>query len=216
MIHAYDENMRPKAQATLGRAFDFAAYEMGYLPSDFLSLFIESGFADRFGQGEPAVVMGMSGAELALSVLENTVGLQRPVRIRFPEGRSKEYWMGWALARYQWETGLSFRAIQGAISMEAVERMYGAYHEMDIERFIERLNELYLEALPQTNLQRIRKRAGITQGELANRSGVSVRTIQQYEQRRKDVNKAQLETAMALARALNCQPSQLFERVMPA
>lgn len=213
MIHAYDENMRPKAQATLGVAFDFAANEIGYLPGDFLALFVDSGLASRFGQGDPAVVMGMSGVELALQVFEDTVGLQRDVRIRFSEGRSKEYWMGWALARYQWESGFSFRDIMEAIPMESVDKMHAAYHEMDVERFVERMDELLRESRPQTNLQRLRRRVGITQGELAARSGVSVRTIQQYEQRRKDVNKAQLETAMALAQALCCNPSQLLERV---
>ena len=69
MIHAYDENMRQKAQVELGRALDFAAYEIGYLPEDFLSLFIESGLAERFGQGDPSIIMGKSGIELALLVM---------------------------------------------------------------------------------------------------------------------------------------------------
>ncbi len=213
MIHAYDENMRPKAQATLGRAFDFTAYEIGYLPADFLSLFIESGYAERFGRGEPAIVMGLSGIELALRIFEDTVGLQRTVRIRYPEGRSKEYWIGWALARYQWETGLSFRGIQDSISMEIIDSLYAAYHEMDVSQFVARMDELYRSSRPQTNLQRLRRHIGLTQDELSARSGVSVRTIQQYEQRRKDVNKTQLETAMALSQALGCSPSDLLERV---
>ena len=73
MIHAYEANMRPKAQATLGRALDFAAYEIGYLPEDFLSLFIESGLAKRFGEGDPSIIMGKSGVELALLVMEKTI-----------------------------------------------------------------------------------------------------------------------------------------------
>ncbi|MBQ9043085.1 MAG: helix-turn-helix transcriptional regulator [Eggerthellaceae bacterium] len=101
---------------------------------------------------------GKSGAELTLLAVEETVGLQRPIAIRFRQDRSKEYWVGWALAHYQWETGLS-------------------------------------------------------QEELAAISGVSVRTIQEYEQRRKDINKAQLQTAMALAQALNCDAEALLERV---
>lgn len=213
MTHAYDENMRPRAQVSLGRAFDFAAYELGYLPSDFFSLFVESGFAERFGVGEPHVVMGMSGIELALRVLEETVGLQRPVSFSFPKSPGKEYWMGWALAYYQWQMGMPFADILDAIPMEVIDSMYVVYHEMDVSRFVERMRELYREARPRTNLQHLRRRAGLTQEELALRSGVSVRTIQQYEQRRKDVNKAQLETAAALAQALFCSPSQLLERV---
>lgn len=213
MIHAYDRNMRYKAQVTLGSALDCAAYGMGYVPQDFMSLFIESDYADRFGKGDPSVVMGLSGIELCLRVFEETIGMKRPFEYRFTAGRSKEYWIGWALAFYQWETGLSFYEILSAIPMRIVDDMYSVYHEMDIEAFVIRMEELYVQACPQTNLQRLRKRVGLTQEQLAERSGVSARTIQQYEQRRKDMNKAQFETVMLLAQALHCEPSRLLERV---
>ena len=213
MIHAYEANMRPKAQATLGRALDFAAYEIGYLPEDFLSLFIESDLAKRFGEGDPSIIMGKSGVELALLAMEKTIGLQRPVRIRFSLERSKEYWIGWALAYYQWETGLSFQTIFNTIPLETIKDMYFVYHELDITHFVEHMNGLYLQHCPHTNLKRMRKQLGLTQEELAEASGVSVRTVQQYEQRRKDINKAQLETAAALAQALHCRPDDLLERI---
>lgn len=49
--------------------------------------------------------------------------------------------------------------------------------------------------------------------ELAQQSGVSVRTIQQYEQRRKDINKAQTETLLKIARVLVCKVEDLVEKV---
>ena len=51
------------------------------------------------------------------------------------------------------------------------------------------------------------------QSELAQQAGVSVRTIQQYEQRRKDINKAQTETLLKIARALVCTVEDLVEKV---
>ena len=90
MIHAYDENMRGKAQTTLGTAFGFASSEAGYLPQDFFALFIESGLAERFESGNPSVVMGLSGIELALRVLEETVGIHRPLELRFRGRGSQE------------------------------------------------------------------------------------------------------------------------------
>lgn len=212
MIHAYDENMRSKAQATLGTAFGFSAAETGYLPQDFLGMFIESGLARRFGSGDPAIVMGLSGIELALRVMEETVGIHRPLRLRFRDRGSKEYWIGWSLAYYQWETGLTFKEIADAVPMDVMEDLYYAYHEMDVRSFVARMDELYRSAHPETNLRRLRLSVGLTQGELAELSGVPVRTIQQYEQRRKDVNKAQFVSIMALSQALCCQPEQLFER----
>ena len=59
------------------------------------------------------------------------------------------------------------REIAEAIPMDVIEDLYYAYHEMDVRSFVERMDELYREAHPETNLQRLRKMAGLTQGELA-------------------------------------------------
>ena len=45
------------------------------------------------------------------------------------------------------------------------------------------------------------------------KADVLVRTIQQYEQRQKDINKAQAETLLRLARTLNCNVEDLMEKV---
>lgn len=62
-----------------------------------------------------------------------------------------------------------------------------------------------------SNLKRIRADAGLSQTDLANRSGVGVRMIQHYEQGVKDINKAQAITLYQLARVLNCQIENLIE-----
>ena len=53
----------------------------------------------------------------------------------------------------------------------------------------------------------------ISQSELAVKSEAPVRTIQQYEQRKKDINKAQAVTLLRLARSLNCKVEDLIEKV---
>lgn len=68
-------------------------------------------------------------------------------------------------------------------------------------------------ANPETNLKRLRKRVGMTQAALADTCGISVRTVQQYEQRKKDLNKAAAETVFQMARVLHCQPEALLEKV---
>ncbi|MBR5845527.1 MAG: helix-turn-helix transcriptional regulator [Rikenellaceae bacterium] len=67
-----------------------------------------------------------------------------------------------------------------------------------------------------TNLQLKRKAAKLTQHELAGRSGVSVRTLQYYEQGALDFNKAAVETVYRLAVALECSVEELIdcERVL--
>ena len=61
----------------------------------------------------------------------------------------------------------------------------------------------------------MRTLAGLSQSELAGQADVPVRTIQQYEQRQKDINQAQAETLLRLARALNCNVEDLMEKVPP-
>ena len=56
-----------------------------------------------------------------------------------------------------------------------------------------------------------RKNAGYSQARLAVEAGVSLRQIQLFEQRQRDINKAQAMTILALARALNCEMEDLIE-----
>lgn len=62
-----------------------------------------------------------------------------------------------------------------------------------------------------TNLKRIRKEKNITQGALAERAGVSLRTLQDYEQGQKDINGARGITLYRLSEALNCDMRDLLE-----
>ena len=55
-----------------------------------------------------------------------------------------------------------------------------------------------------SNLKRIRTEYGITQGQLAIKSHVKLRTIRAYEQGYRDINKASYENLSKLATALKC------------
>lgn len=137
----------------------------------------------------------------------------RRVTPRFTLDRSEEYWTGWALAYFQWETALSFSEIIGYVPIEKIRAMYSPYHEMDISRFVDHMNERIREAKHLTNLKLLRTRSGFSQSQLASSSGVPLRTIQQYEQRQKNINKAQAEYIFMLSRSLSCDPEDLLEKV---
>lgn len=97
MIHAYDKVYLDKARTALG--LDFAVYDLKYEVVEFFDLFIKSGVAERFETGDFTVIVGMSGVE------------SERLKPNYTINRSEEYWVGWALAYYQWETARSFAKI---------------------------------------------------------------------------------------------------------
>lgn len=192
---------------------DYLVNELDNSIEDAWKWFLGSKTAALFEQGDCSVLAGKSGIELAYAVLEDA-GKERPDTIQgLSYNRSREYWTGWALAYYQWETGLPFSEIEEAIPIQEIYMLYEPYHEMDIRQLTDRLKELYHEANPDTRLKTARSMAGLSQSELAEMSGVSVRTIQQYEQRQKSINRAKAETLLRLAKALCCDMEDLMEMV---
>jgi len=167
----------------------------------------------RFGNGDCALTVGKSGIELARMTIETASGEIKTINLQYTADRSPEHWAGWALAYYQWFSGLSFREILEAISAKEVIALYSPYHEMDVRQFCDRMTELCRKRKPATNLKYLRKTLGITQKELAEQSGIPLRTLQQHEQRQKDIilncSRAVLHSVRTCLRALLKQ-SQLY------
>ncbi len=212
MTHAYREIYLSKAQATLGDAFDYAVNTCGIPGSVFVKLFVASSISKRMENGEPAYVAGKSGIEIVREIVAETMGKELQTEQRDTFGRSKEYWSGWAVAYYQWYSGRKFSDIFKVITFEDLQKMYYTLHETDISKFVDIVNKRMKEFFPDTNLKRIRTHYGCTQAELAERSGVSLRSIQMYEQRKKDINKASAETVYRLAKVLGCTIEDLIEK----
>ena len=208
MTNAYDRSYLERARISLGRMLDYAVYDLKYDLAAYWEIFLASQVARQFERGEVSVLAGKSGVELALMVLGKEQEYEKPF---FSEGKSEEYWTGWALAYFQWKTCLSFSQITEFVPIEEIRRMYSPYHEMDIRQFCDRMSEMFAERKQQTNLKRKRMSAGLSQSQLAKLTGIPVRTIQQYEQGQKDINKARAEYVIALSRALYCDPQQLLE-----
>ena len=92
-----------------------------------------------------------------------------------------------------------------------VLRLREPLHEADVTKFADIVDAKVREYFADTNLKRIRTLYGCTQAELAKRSNVSLRSIQMYEQRNKDINKASAETVLSLAKVLGCTMEDLLE-----
>lgn len=212
MIHAYDKVYLDKARTALGRMLDFAVYDLKYDIAEFFDLFIKSGVAERFETGDFTIISGMSGVEIAYKVLEQSGVERERIKPNYTASRSEEFWTGWALAYYQWETSMSFAEIVQYIPIKDILALYQPYHEMDIRQFVDKVTAMYKAAKPETNLKLLRQKAGLSQRELADLSNIPVRTIQQYEQRQKNINKAQAEYLVMLAKVLYCEVGDLLEK----
>lgn len=64
--------------------------------------------------------------------------------------------------------------------------------------------------MARTNLQKKRQEAGLSQSQLAEKAGLSLRTLQHYEIGDKDIRKAAIKTVLALAEALGCDINEII------
>ena len=119
MICAYDKVYLNMAQRVMGNMLNYAVYDCGYELSEYYNIFLESSYCERFGKGDIFVIAGMSGAELAIKVLD--IPDDKIIMPGVYDGRSQEYWTGWILAYYQWYTG-SKPSIRPAITAARFSR----------------------------------------------------------------------------------------------
>ena len=240
MTHAYDKILLDRAADSLGRMLDYSVYSLHYDIPVMMDLFIASGVAALFERGDIRTIAGMSGVELSYEVLEKSGIVFERTQPRYTKGLSPEFWFGYTLARIQWETCLSFDQImrsfppQSFISgytgsrfsfldglpfdisekdrSEGITAFGRQYADESLSHFIS-MNTSGIDtatAAGETPLKKMRIKNGLSQSALAKASGVPLRTIQQYEQRQKDLAKARAEYLIALSRALNCDPSRLI------
>lgn len=239
MTHAYDRILLDRAADTLGRMFDYSAYSLHYDSAAMIDLFIASGVADLFERGDIRTIAGMSGIELSYEVLDRSGVAFERMQPRYTKSLSAEYWYGHAMAHIQWETGLPFGEIVKAfrpqdfisgyvksrisfldglpLDLKEEERSAKAkafgmqFAAKAASDFISESDSRNVSGkAPDTPLKKMRIKNGLSQSGLAKASGVPLRTIQQYEQRQKDLAKARAEYLIALARALGCDPSRLI------
>jgi len=217
MTSAYSELYLDDAMHNLGDMVEYAVCDLGFEPDVFFGWFLSSGVADRFEKGNPKYISGMSGCELAEAVLnaicvphERNHEKHEPSH---PESKGREYWAGWVLAYYQWRTSRRFEdMVKNGLTLSTAFSMY-ILHEADESKFVEAADEIIMrnKGKRRTRLSKIRTSRGFTQRQLCEASGVTLRMIQLYEQRRNDINKAQVHVVISLANALGCRVEDLID-----
>lgn len=211
-MHAYNEMYLDDAMQNLADMIDYAVCNLGFEPDEFFGWFITSGIASRFEKGNPKYVGGMSGYELADAVLRATNVSYEKKEPSYSNFKGKEYWAGWTLAYYQWETNQRFKdMVRNGLTLSTVLSMY-ILHEADESKFVTCANEIIERNKNNRNsrLKEIRKARGFTQQQLSDASGVSLRMIQLYEHKQNDIGKAQVNIVISLAKALGCDVEDLI------
>ena len=210
MIRAYQEIYLSRAQAALGDAFDYAINVCNILGADFVKLFTASTVSKRLENGEPAYLSGKSGIEIVLDIVLEAAGRQLEATQQERMERSREYWIGWAVAYYQWYSGKTFETICKRISYEDIRNVYGVLHEADPSKAADVFSRM-MNSGQETNLAVQRKKRGLSQSQLAKAADISIRSIQLYEQRKADIGKAQYNHLTAIAKVLGCTVDDILE-----
>ena len=209
MTHAYSQLYLSKSSRAVGNMLHAAVYEFGMDGDDFLKRFIQSDVAEEIESGNPKYIAGKSGLELFLEVMEKTTGEAQDAELVESYERSPVYWVGWMLTHYQWYSGRTFKSIIDTVPYNELLGLYETLHEADIEKSYEVLDVHFEKS--ESRLKTVRKRCGLTQEELAGESGVSINTIRSYERKGKDINKAQFDIVLRLAKALKCDMIELLD-----
>ena len=95
------------------------------------------------------------------------------------------------------------------MTMEEIRALYWPLHEAAEQKFVEVIEERV--ARRGAPLKSWREQRGLSQVALAEKAGVSLRAIQQYEQRCKNINHGQGVSLYRLAQTLGCRIEDLLE-----
>ena len=207
----YSESQLNRFMDKMGDAFDYAINDCNIAGTEFVKMFVASTACKKIENGEASYILGKSGKEIAIECIYETTGKELAVEPSEKFSRSAQYWCGWAVCYYQWFSSRKYADIFKAVAYEDILGLYTTLHEASVEKFASVLDEKVRAAYPDTNLKCIRTAYGCSQRKLAEMSGVSLRSIQMYEQRQKDINKAQSDSLYRLAKALGCTMEDLLE-----
>jgi hypothetical protein len=210
--NAYSDLYIEDAMCNMANLVDYVVNDLHRDADEFFQLFNASGIAREFGHGNPKYVSGMSGQELVLETYF-VMGLREelPEQV-FRAKHTPEHWYGRMLAYAQWKTSAEFCDILKYRPCANLADYYVTYHDKTDDRFVEQLCiEMQQVDTRETNLAFYRRMRAYSQRLLSEKSGVSLRAIQQYEQRQKSINKAAAESVLALSESLGCTPEDLME-----
>lgn len=220
---SYKEEFLPIATRVLGKAFHFAAAHLPGGAERFYELFSNSTLAQHFATNPTTFTSHGSGIELVLNLCDSEGSESLDILLQTKRSHSNKElqlatWSGELLAYFQWYTSLPFKTIWSSLSLTDLLHTYPKGHpKTEFKKYLFDATNLLIKkhrvnlVRTETKLKQKRQKRGITQKELSSLSGVSIRAIQQYEQRVKDIDKAQARSVYKIAQAISCPLEDLLE-----
>lgn len=207
----FDKMLLETLMENMGDAFSFVSINYQLDLDVFMTNLFFSKILKEIEAKNPKYTTGITGNELAITIL-NELGIN--TSDDYNDYRSVDlvaYWTGSMLAYFQYVTQIPYTTILSLIKMNEISSLYYPLHEASEDKFVDVLLRIIGERKQISRLQARRKAMGLSQSELANYSGVNLRTLQDYEIKRKNINNASISILLKLSNALKCKVTDIIE-----
>lgn len=202
----------------LGEMFDYAVRGCNEDGDRFFEMFCKSDLAEGLTK-EPAWQLGsINGKKLAQALVKEVSSATHGSVNKLTESSDYEidrtsiqYWAGRVLGLYFGHLNYSFKEIMlRKMNWSTILKMQ-ALRRADVSILFSAFDSVvFTDNAPGALLKQRRMMLKLTQKELSEKSGVTLRMIQLYEQGRNDLTKAEAWTAAALSEALGCTVAELI------
>lgn len=193
----------------IAEMFEYAKCHLHIGCDEFFDMLNKTHISDRLYNLDIIYIYGKSSIEII-----NDIYKAYDMKIKkFDKNRilksDKYYWIGLVIASYCYGKKISFKEIGKRIKPSQVLKMYNTIHEAPHMKVIDEIDKILNKQEP--ILKHIRQSKNISQSELSILSGVSLRSIQMYEQKKKNISKASFEIVKRLANSLSIKMEELYE-----
>lgn len=196
----YNEMYLNRIRELSALIFEICLYDLNMEDIDFIDKVINSSIINDLSNADVDII-GRSSIELIYELLNIKINKNNYLY-------KDEYWIGFNIAYLSWYYNKSFKEVLSEVNLNEFRKLYITYHEMD-ERHLK--DYLSTRLGVKSKLKEMRLKRRLSQSQLAYLSNVNVRNIKTYEQNENDINKAQVNILLSLARVLNCSIEDILD-----
>lgn len=196
----YNEMYLNRIRELSALIFEICLYDLNMKDIDFIDKVIDSSIINDLSNADVDII-GRSSIELIYELLNIKINKNNYLY-------KDEYWIGFNIAYLSWYYNKSFKEVLSEVNLNEFRKLYITYHEMD-ERHLK--DYLSTRLGVKSKLKEMRLKIRLSQSQLAYLSNVNVRNIKTYEQNENDINKAQVNILLSLARVLNCSIEDILD-----